>query len=68
MQVLLDTNVLVRLVNVADAAFAVASRAVALLHKNGDTLYVTAQNLIEFRNVATRPVAMNGLGMQLHGA
>jgi predicted nucleic acid-binding protein len=33
------------------------------LHLRGEFLHVTPQNLIEFRNVATRPKAMNGLGL-----
>jgi predicted nucleic acid-binding protein len=32
------------------------------LHRQGEVLHVTPQNLIEFRAVATRPIAANGLG------
>jgi predicted nucleic acid-binding protein len=60
---LLDTNVLVRLANTADARHAEAARAVVELHRRGEQLYVTPQVLIEFRNVATRPTALNGLGL-----
>jgi predicted nucleic acid-binding protein len=60
---LLDTNVLVRLANTADARHTVATRAVFELHRRSEVLHVTAQVLIEFRNVATRPTAMNGLGL-----
>lgn len=35
------------------------------LHLSGETLNITAQNLIEFRNAATRPRAVNGLGMRI---
>jgi hypothetical protein len=55
--------VLIRLANVADALYPVANRAVAELHRRAEVLHLTAQNLIEFRNVATRPVPVNGLGM-----
>ncbi len=61
--VLIDTSVLGRLANRADAAHALAQAAVAELHRRGDALHVTAQNLIEFRNFATRPVTANGLGL-----
>ncbi len=60
---LIDTNVLVRLANIADASHAVAARAVLELHRRGEVLYLTSQVLIEFRNVATRPKELNGLGL-----
>ena len=63
MAFLLDTSILGRLANRADAAHAVAKAAVAELHRRGEVLHVTAQNLIEFRNFATRPVSANGLGL-----
>jgi predicted nucleic acid-binding protein len=59
---LVDTSILGRLANTADPFNAAAVRAVAELHRRGETLHITPQNLIEFRNVATRPVAANGLG------
>jgi predicted nucleic acid-binding protein len=60
---LIDTSVLARLANTADTFYPVATRAVLELHRRGEILHVTPQNLIEFRNVATRPVAVNGLGL-----
>jgi len=63
MAILVDTSVLGRLANRADAAHAVAQAAVAELHRRGEVLHITAQNLVEFRNFATRPVAANGLGL-----
>ena len=60
---LVDTTVLIRLANTADARHAVAAHAVLELHRRGEVLHVTPQVLIEFRNVATRPVAVNGLGL-----
>jgi predicted nucleic acid-binding protein len=60
---LIDTSVLARLANKADAHHAVAACAVLELHRRGETLLVTPQVLVEFRNVATRPVAVNGLGL-----
>ncbi len=41
----------------------VAQAAVAELHRRGESLHITAQNLVEFRNFATRPTAANGLGL-----
>src|SRR4051812_10891405 len=62
MAYLIDTNVLVRLANTADARHAVAARCVLELHRRGEMLHITPQVMIEFRNVATRPTAVNGLG------
>jgi predicted nucleic acid-binding protein len=63
MAVLVDTSILGRLANAADAQHAVATRAVLELHRRGEVLHVTPQVLVEFRNVATRPAAINGLGL-----
>src|SRR5262245_45866481 len=60
---LIDTTILGRLANASDAQHAVAARAVLELHRRGEVLHVTPQVMIEFRNVATRPVAVNGLGL-----
>jgi predicted nucleic acid-binding protein len=65
---LIDTSVLARLANTADAFHPVATRAVVELHRRGDVLHVTPQNLVEFRNMATRPVAVNGLGLAIPDA
>jgi len=68
MAYLLDTNLLVRLGNTLDARHTVAARAVFELHRRGELLHITPQVLIEFRNVATRPTAVNGLGLSAVGA
>jgi predicted nucleic acid-binding protein len=60
---LLDANVLVRLANSTDALHTTALNAVDELDRRGEILHRTPQTLIEFRNVATRPVNLNGLGM-----
>ena len=65
MAFLIDTSVLVRLANVSDAQHGAAVRAVLELHRRGERLHVTAQVLIEFRNVATRPKALNGAGLPI---
>jgi len=63
MAYLIDTNILVRLANAADPRHAIAANAVLELHRRGEVLHITPQVLIEFRNVATRPLAVNGLGL-----
>ncbi len=65
MAVLLDTSILVRLANTNDAQHAVAAHAVIELHRRGETLHLTPQVLIEFRNVATRAKSANGAGLSI---
>jgi predicted nucleic acid-binding protein len=68
MAYLVDTSILVRLASQSDVQFAVAAEAVLKLHDRGEALHITPQNLIEFRNVATRPVKNNGLGLSVTAA
>lgn len=63
MAYLIDTSILARLANASDAKHAIAADAVLELHRQGESLHLTSQVLIEFRNVATRPTAVNGLGL-----
>jgi predicted nucleic acid-binding protein len=63
MACLIDTSILGRLANGSDVQHPVAARAVLELHRRGELLHVTPQVMVEFRNVATRPVAVNGLGL-----
>jgi predicted nucleic acid-binding protein len=63
MSFLIDTSILGRLANIADSKFADADRAIHELRQRGEMLHLTAQDLIEFRNFATRPLSANGLGM-----
>jgi len=63
MGILVDTSVLGRLANRTDISHAAAQAAVMRLHRRGEILHVTAQNLVEFRSFSTRPIAVNGLGM-----
>jgi predicted nucleic acid-binding protein len=65
---LVDTSVLARLANSADPFHVVAAQAVVVLHRGGEILHLTAQNLVEFRNLATRPKAVNGLGLSVADA
>ena len=59
---LLDTSIMGRFANKSDPSYRVAVLALAELHRLGDTVFVTPQNFIEFRNFATRPKKLNGLG------
>ena len=60
---LTDSSVLFRLANPADKHHGMAVNVVAELRRQGWMLTVCPQNLIEFRGAATRPVAVNGLGL-----
>jgi predicted nucleic acid-binding protein len=60
---LLDTNVMFRRFIESDPLHKVVKRAIRLLRRRGETIYITPQNLVEFRALATRPIKANGLGM-----
>lgn len=62
MTYLVDTNILLRLVNPADPQYPAVVNALAQARQAGNSLYITPQNLVEFRHVATRPTASNGFG------
>src|SRR4051794_19916414 len=66
MAYLVDTSILLRLANTSDAQEALARQTVLALHRQGERLHVAPQNLIEFRNAATRPASDNGLGLSLN--
>lgn len=59
---LLDTNIIVRFSNPDDDRHQLVSEAVATLLMRSDECCLTAQVLIEFWVVATRPIDVNGLG------
>ena len=62
MDFLTDTNIILRLAEPAHPMHSVALMAVKKLFSDGHHLCLIPQNLIEFWNVATRPVDKNGLG------
>lgn len=62
---LLDTNIVLRLSNPADRQHELVVQAVASLLEQADECYLTAQILIEFWVVATRPTDVNGLGWSI---
>ena len=63
MATLVDTNVLLRLLQPEHPQYPIASMALAALRRQESDLCVARQNLVEFWAVATRPLAENGLGM-----
>jgi predicted nucleic acid-binding protein len=65
MSVLVDTNVLLRRTQPAHESHVVAVESVARLLATGEPVHFTLQNIAEFWNVVTRPVARNGLGFSV---
>ena len=63
MSYLLDSNIVLRLIQPTDALYLTISQAVDNLQKNGEQIVLIPQILVEFWVVATRPVSVNGLGM-----
>src|ERR1035441_9787126 len=68
MAILLDTNILLRLLQPHSAHAPIAEKALNALRSRNEALQITAQNLVEFWAVATRPVTENGLGMTVDQA
>lgn len=62
MAVLVDTNILLRLLQPQHPHSGIAENAVEVLRRGSEALNVAAQNLVEFWAVTTRPVHENGLG------
>jgi predicted nucleic acid-binding protein len=62
MAVLLDTNILLRLLQPHHPHSPLAERALNILRKRNEVLNLTAQNLVEVWAAITRPVDENGLG------
>jgi hypothetical protein len=60
---LVDTNVLLRLVDRSSPKHSIARGAARTLHADGHALHAAPQNFAEHWNVATRPIAQNGLGL-----
>jgi predicted nucleic acid-binding protein len=60
---LVDTNILLRLLQPQHPQYSIAGAAVAELRKQRVDLCVAPRNLVELWVVATRPVANNGLGL-----
>lgn len=65
---LADTNVLLRSVDPLSPQHRAASQAIGHTLSRGNQVYLTAQNLVEFWAVVTRPIAANGLGWTVERA
>ena len=63
MSYLPDTNILLRTMQPTHSLYEEAVRAVETLLMQGETLYLIPQTIRELWNVATRPIANNGLGL-----
>ena len=63
MRYLLDTGILLRLANKQDAQHSLVRAAIRMLGNRQQDLFITAQNIAEFCNVATRPIVNNGFGL-----
>ena len=63
MSVLIDTNILLRILEPKDPEYTLVRGAVTAISMRGDALCFTSQNLIEFWNVCTRPISKNGFGL-----
>ncbi len=59
---LLDTNIWLRAVQPGASQHLLTVEALAALLDRGDEVFLTAQNVIEFWSVASRPIGANGLG------
>jgi predicted nucleic acid-binding protein len=68
MAILIDTNILLRLLQPHHPHCDLVERALGTLRTQNETLNVTPQNLMEFWAVATRPTSENGLGMTVENA
>lgn len=64
---LVDTNLLLRLVDRSHSVHPTIRAAIRKLRQNGDSLHITSQNCVEFWNVATRPIQKNGFGVANFG-
>ena len=62
---LLDTNILLRSSDSNSPWQPLADASVTQLLRQGNQLWITSQNIIEFWVVATRPINVNGLGWSI---
>lgn len=64
MNILADTNILLRLDDATHPRHAAVQNRIRKLESRGDSLVLVPQTLYEYWTVATRSVAANGLGWQ----
>ena len=65
MSVLVDTNVLLRRTQPGHLQYNAAVESVIRLVAGGEPVHYTLQNIAEFWNALTRPLANNGLGLSI---
>lgn len=65
MKYLLDTNILLRLVEINHSQHKEAGEALKTLRRQNNTFYILLQNISEFWNVCTRHADKNGLGLSV---
>ncbi len=65
MKYLLDTNILLRLVERTHQHHKEASETLKRLRRQNCTFFILLQNISEFWNVCTRPKDKNGLGLSI---
>ena len=63
MDILADTNILLRRIHRSDPQHRITQRCLNRLIKEGNRICITSQNLIELWTVCTRPTDNNGLGL-----
>lgn len=68
MSYVVDSNILLRVIQPNHAMYPEASRAVGDLLQQNEVIHVFPQNLYEVWVVTTRPVANNGLGYSVQDA
>jgi predicted nucleic acid-binding protein len=68
MRILVDTNILVRILEPSSRLHNAAVESLANLRSDGESLYIVPQNLVEFWAIATRPLEANGLGLDTDSA
>ncbi len=69
MKYLVDTNILLRLVESTHPQHEEAAHAITTLRQEDNTFYILLQNISEFWNVCTRPVVkLSVSGVKVHDA
>jgi predicted nucleic acid-binding protein len=63
MRYLIDTGILLRIIDEKDRRHLLVQSAFETLGSQRHDLYITTQNIAELWNVATRPIANNGLNL-----
>jgi predicted nucleic acid-binding protein len=63
MRYLIDTGILLRIIDEKDQRHPLVQAALETLGSQRHDLYITTQNIAELWNVATRPIANNGLNL-----